>query len=221
MKVVHLAEIEGHTVGKDGLLWKPLRHTLGVEAFGINAYTAEKAGDEVVEHHDETKLGHQEIYVVLSGHATFDVNDKEIDAPAGTCVFLDDPRERRGAVAVEPGTLVLAIGGKPGEAYRVSPWEYNFRAAAAQRAGRADEARAIAAEVRELYPDNPGVLYNSACFKALEGEREAPLQDLARAVELDPDYRKYAAEDDDFVSLRDDPRFLAITREPQAGTANS
>ncbi len=221
MKVVHLAEIEGHTVGKDGLLWKPLRHTLGVEAFGINAYTAEKAGDEVVEHHDETKLGHQEIYVVVSGHATFHVNDEEIDAPAGTCVFLDDPRERRGAVAVEPGTLVLAIGGKPGEAYRVSPWEYNFRAAVAQRAGREDEARAIAAEVRELYPDNPGVLYNSACFEALEGEREAALQDLARAVELDPDYRKYAAEDDDFVSLRDDSRFLAIAREPHAGGASS
>ncbi len=86
MKVAHLEEIEGHTVGKDGLLWKPLRHTLGVEAFGINAYTAEQAGDEVVEHHDETKLGHQEIYIVVSGHATFHVNDEEIDAPAGTCV---------------------------------------------------------------------------------------------------------------------------------------
>jgi len=212
MKVVHLAEIEGHAVGKDGLLWKPLRHTLGVEAFGINAYTAEKAGDEVVEHHDETKLGHQEIYVVVSGHATFHVNDEEIDAPAGTCIFLDDPRERRGAVAVEPGTVVLAVGGKPGEAYRVSPWEFSFRAVVAHRAGRIDDARAIVAEAREVYPDNGGVLYNAACFEALLGEHEAALEDLAHAVELDADFRKYAAEDDDFTSIRNDPRFQALLK---------
>lgn len=212
MKVVHLAEIEGHTVGKDGLLWKPLRHTLGVEAFGINAYTAEHAGDEVVEHHDETKLGHQEIYIVVSGHATFHVNDEEIDAPAGTCVFLDDPRERRGAVAVEPGTMIVAVGGKPGEAYRVSPWEFNFRAVAAQRAGRAEEARAIASEVRELYPDNPGVLYNSACFSAVEGRPDEALEELARAIEADKDFVKYAAEDEDFATLRDDPRFQALLK---------
>ena len=210
MKVVHLAEIEGHSVGKDGLLWKPLRHTLGVEAFGINAYTAEKAGDEVVEHHDETKLGHQEIYIVVSGHATFHVNDEEIDAPAGTCVFLDDPSERRGAVAVEPGTIVVAVGGKPGEAYRVSPWEFSFRSFVAHRAGRTDAAREIVAEARELYPDSPGVLYNAACFEALLGEHDAALEDLARAVELDDDFRKYAVEDEDFASIREDARFQVL-----------
>jgi tetratricopeptide (TPR) repeat protein len=210
MKTVHLDEIQGHTVGKDGLLWKPLRHALGVQAFGINAYTAEKAGEEVVEHHDETKLGHQEIYIVVSGHATFHVNDEEIDAPAGTCVFLDDPRERRGAVAKEPGTVVLAVGGKPGEAYRVSPWEYSFRAVVAHRAGRDDEARAILAEAQERYPEDPGVLYNAACFEALVGERGAALDDLSRSIALDPDFRKYAVDDEDFASLREDERFKAL-----------
>jgi tetratricopeptide (TPR) repeat protein len=215
VKVVHLSKLEGHPVGKGGLIWKPLRHTLGIEAFGTNAYTAKEAGDEVVEHHDETRLGHQELYVVVSGHATFHVNDEEVDAPAGTCVFLDDPRERRGAVAKEPGTIVLAVGGKPGEAYRVSPWEYSFRAIAALRAGRKDEARAIAAEVRGLYPDNPGVLYNTACLEALEGEHEAALADLARAVELDGAFAEYAVDDEDFASVRNDPRFLAITGQPE------
>jgi tetratricopeptide (TPR) repeat protein len=217
MKVVRLGEIESHPVGKAGLLWKPLRHTLGVEAFGINAYTAANAGDEVVEHHSETKLGHQEIYVVVSGHATFHVDDEEVDAPVGTCVFLDDPRERRGAVAVEPGTTVLAVGGKPGEAFRVSAWEYAFRAIAAHRAGRSDEARAIMAESRVLYPDDSTTLYNAACFEALDGEHDAALDDLARAVELDADCRGWAAEDDDFASLRTEPRFLAITGQPNAG----
>jgi tetratricopeptide (TPR) repeat protein len=221
MKVVRLDELEGHAVGKDGLLWKPLRHALGVEAFGINAYTAANGGDEVVEHHDERTLGHQEIYVVVSGHATFHVGDEEIDAPAGTCVFLDDPRDRRGAVAVEAGTTVLAVGGKPGEAYRVSPWEYNFRAVVAQRAGREDEARAIVAEVRGLYPDNPGVLFNAACFEALEGKHDEALADLARAVELDGNFAKYAREDDDLASLRGDRRFLAIAGQPEPGGAGA
>lgn len=221
MKVVDLRELEAHPVGKDGLLWKPLRHTLGITAFGINAYTAERAGDEVVEHHSETKLGHEEVYVVVSGHATFHIDDQEVDAPAGTCVYLDDPAERRGAVATEAGTIVLAVGAKPGEAYRPSPWEFSFRAVAALRAGRKDEAEAIAAEARELYPDEPNTLYNTACFEALRGEHEAALEDLARAVELDADFAGYAREDDDFATIRDDPRFLAITGQADAGGAGS
>jgi hypothetical protein len=42
-------------------------------------------------------------------------------------VFLGDPAVRRGAVALEAGTTVLAIGGQPGQPYTVSPWEYSFR----------------------------------------------------------------------------------------------
>ena len=46
--------------------WKPLRRTLGIDAFGINAYTA-PPGDHVVEEHTEETLGHQEAYVVIVG----------------------------------------------------------------------------------------------------------------------------------------------------------
>lgn len=207
MKVVKLEEIEPRTVGKDGLLWKPLRHTLGVEAFGINAYTAAKAGDEVVEHHDETGLEHEEVYVVISGRATFHIGDEEVDAPAGTVVFLDDPAEKRGAVAAEGGTTVLAIGGKRGEAYRVSPWEYSFRATTESRAGRYDEALAIMSEGFARYPDDPGLLYNAACFESLAGDTETAIEHLRRSVELDPQFREYADDDPDLERIRKDPRF--------------
>jgi quercetin dioxygenase-like cupin family protein len=113
MKVVHLDEIDSVSV-TDSLAWKPIRKTLGVTAFGVNAYTAERAGDEVVEDHNETRLGHEEIYLVLAGTATFTVAGKAFDAPAGTLVYLDDPAEQRAAVAKEPGTTVVAIGGVPG-----------------------------------------------------------------------------------------------------------
>ena len=123
-----------------GLHWRPLRRTLGVRAFGINAYTADAAGDELVEDHTEQSLGHEEIYLVLSGRATFTVGDEQLDVPAGSLVHLSDPSLRRHAVAAEPGTTVLAIGAKPGAAYTPSAWEHYFAAGAAADGGDPAEA---------------------------------------------------------------------------------
>ena len=100
MKVLRLDEIEGIPIFGT-LVWKPVRKTLGVTAFGINAYTAANAGDEVVEEHSEQQLGHEEIYAIVSGHATFTVDGEEIDAPAGTLVYLDDVAQKRHAIAKE------------------------------------------------------------------------------------------------------------------------
>ena len=69
-----------------------MRRTLGIGAFGINAYTA-NAGELVVEEHDETGAGaghHEELYVVVTGRATFTVDGESFDAPIGTMVFLPD-----------------------------------------------------------------------------------------------------------------------------------
>src|SRR5437660_4625503 len=103
MKTLRLDELEGIPV-LGTLSWKPVRKTLGVSAFGINAYTAANAGDEVVEDHTEEQLGHEEIYLVVAGRATFTVDGEEVDAPAGTLVHLDDPAQRRSAIASEAGT---------------------------------------------------------------------------------------------------------------------
>src|SRR5262249_29424426 len=122
VKLLRLDEIAGIPV-LGTLVWKPVRRPLGVTAFGINAYTAANAGDEVVEDHRENQLGHEEIYFVHRGHATFTVDDEEVDAPAGTLVYLDDVNQRRSAIAREPGTTVLAIGGVPGK-HEPSAWEF-------------------------------------------------------------------------------------------------
>jgi hypothetical protein len=155
VKAVRLEEIEPTPIG--GSLWKPIRSTLGIEAFGINAYVAERANATLFDEHDETEAGagdqrHEELYVVLSGRATFTVNGEAVDAPAGTLVFVDDPSARRGARASEPQTTVLAIGGPVGEAYEVAPWEYWFRARRARLQGQHEEARSIAQEGLERYP---------------------------------------------------------------------
>ena len=130
MKTAHLDDIPPTDVG-GGNLWKPIRSTLGIRAFGVNAHVAREPGAAIIHEHDETEAGagaqrHEELYVVLRGRATFIVDGEDVDAPAGTLVFVDDPSARRAAAALEEGTIVLAIGGPVGEAYEVPPWEAWF-----------------------------------------------------------------------------------------------
>ena len=129
MKVLRLDEIEPSELY--GTRWKPIRSTLGIESFGINAYEALEPDDVVFNEHDETEAlagrqRHEELYLVVRGRAMFTVDGERIDAPSGTLVFVDDPASRRGAVAREPRTLVLALGGPVGEPYEPAPWEQKF-----------------------------------------------------------------------------------------------
>ena len=208
MKTLRLDDVDGIPVFGT-LVWKPIRKTLGVTAFGINAYTAANAGDEVVEEHTESQLGHEEIYAVINGHATFTVDGQEVDAPAGTLVYLDKPEETRHAIAKEPNTTVLAIGGVPGK-HDVSAWEYFFPALPALRDGDYGTARRILEEGL-AQKDHPALHYNLACVEALAGNRERALDELGKSA---PRQLARAREDPDFESLRDDPRFLELTRAP-------
>jgi hypothetical protein len=211
MRVARLGDIEGIPVpGQNGLVWTPVRNALGIEAFGINAYTAHDAGQQVVEAHDELGSGaghHEELYVVVSGRALFTVEGEEVDAPAGTLVFLDDPAERRAAVAREPGTTVLAIGGVRDRAFAVSPWESSFRAIGAGDAGDRATARRILEEGLVRHPGNPSLLYNLACQEALDGDAETALRHLGEACAADAELRGYAQADPDLAAIRDDSRF--------------
>ena len=67
--------------------WHRIRSTLDVGAFGINAWTATEDGQQVIGEHEESSgESHEEIYVVLSGEATFTLDGEEVDAPQGTVV---------------------------------------------------------------------------------------------------------------------------------------
>jgi hypothetical protein len=206
VKKLSLDEVEGIPV-LGSLVWKPVRKTLGVTAFGINAYTAANAGDEVVEDHNETSLGHEEIYAVVAGHATFTVDGEQVDAPAGTLVYLDDPAQQRSAVAKEPQTTVLAIGGVPG-AHEVSPWEYFFPALPHMRDCEYDEARAILDDALKTQ-DLPVLHYQLARVEALAGNAEGALAELQVAIDGAERFRGYAQANADFASIRADPRFPA------------
>ena len=202
---VHLDAIDPIAVVDGKLLWRPVRRTLDVRAFGINAYVAPNPGDDVVEEHTESALRHEEVYVVLAGRATFTLGDETLDAPAGTIVFIRDPEVRRHARAEEPGTSVLAVGGPRDAAYEPSPWEDYF---AAERHRTAGDYESYVAELEDALarrPDHPAILYNLACAEALAGRSGDAIAHVTRALELKPEWSDMIAKDEDFAALRDRP----------------
>ena len=178
-------------------------------AFGVNAYWAQNAGDELIEEHDELGAAagrHEEMYVVIGGSARFTVAGEEFEAPTRTVVFVRDPAARRGAVATEPNTTALAVGGTTGQA-RPSAWEWVATAVPAWRSGDLAAARALIDEGLREYPDNPGLLYDLACLESLQGEHDAAIEHLRRAVALKPEYAEDARKDEDFAAIREHPGF--------------
>lgn len=129
-KIARLEEIPSPIPPEpDSYRWMPIRHHLGIRAFGVNAGVAAEAGDWVVEPHTEVQegtLGHEELYLVVHGRARFSIDGEDVDAPAGTLVFVAEPTAFRSAKAEEAGTTVLCIGARRGEAFRISPWERKY-----------------------------------------------------------------------------------------------
>jgi tetratricopeptide (TPR) repeat protein len=196
---VRLDAIEPVPIEDGRILWQPLRRMLDVGAFGINAFVAGSPGDDVVEEHAEEMLGLEEVYVVLSGRATFRLGDETLDAPAGTLVFVRDPALVRHARAEEPQTAVLAVGGPRGAAYEPPPWEAELHRVQGDYEAFADEL----VQALERWPDHPGMLYAVACAEALAGRQEDAIAHLRRALELRPTLVDGARENEDFASLRD------------------
>jgi tetratricopeptide (TPR) repeat protein len=219
-EVVRINDLESFPVDEEGLTWRPIRRRFDIRAFGVNAYTADREGQRVVEEHRETN-GHEELYVVIAGRATFTLDGEEHDAPAGTLIHCP-PDTLRSAFAAEPGTTILGIGAKPGEVFQPSGWEWTFAAFALLKQGDLERARAeMEAGIAE-HPEAWQGHYNFACLEARSGDKDAALRRLTRAAELEPgEVAKLASGDEDFASIRDDERFLAIAGQPDAGTSSA
>jgi hypothetical protein len=190
----------------------PVREHLGIRAFGINAYTPGEDGT-VIGDHDESGSGQEELYIVLDGNATFEIDGDTVDAPAGTYVFVG-PESRRKATG--DGT-VLAVGATPGEGYQAldwgDAWRFHRDSMAAYSEQRYTEAREAVRGGLAHMPDHAGLHYNYACFATLAGDTsDETFAHLRRSVELHPSFREQARRDDDFAAVRDDPRFEQALR---------
>ena len=125
-KVAHIDDIPFEPDEGPDTEWKPVRRYFGIGSFGANAAKATADGAALT--HDHTEVNdagtrHEELFVILSGHATYRVDGEEIDAPAGTFLYVRDPETMRGVVAKEAGTVMLALGAEPGVVYTPSEWD--------------------------------------------------------------------------------------------------
>lgn len=196
-----------------GGLYQPLRRELGVRAFGINAYFASSAGDQLIEPHDETGTGsggQAELYLVLAGRATFVVGGTEIDAPAGTLVFVPAVATRREARALEDDTAAVVIGAPADRELPISPFEFWFVAEGPYNEGDYQRAIKIVSEGLDQWPEHPTMLYQLSCYHALAGESEQAIACLGRAAAGSADVAAWARGDSDLDSIRDDPRFREL-----------
>jgi mannose-6-phosphate isomerase-like protein (cupin superfamily) len=207
-EIAHVDELDALPINGGEFVWRPVRRRFGISAFGTNAYTAEEPGQRLIEEHREPD-GHEEMYVVLRGRARFQLGDDEVDAPAGTIVYAR-PGTKRGAIAAEARTAVLAVGAKPGVLFEPSRWEDMFAASSYAELGELDRARSLVQGTLERWPDAWQGFYNAACIEARFGDPETAIAHLKRSVELDAESTKQAAAgDSDLDSIRERPDYPA------------
>ncbi len=205
-RVARLEEIGEISDGREP--WRPVRHHFGITSFGINTWTGHKAGDRIINEHDEEGED-EELYFVSSGRARFELDGERVDAPAGTFVFAR-PGVKRTAFAEEPETTILAVGATPGQVYEPRGWELWAPFGRLYQEGRYAEAADQARDVVAAHPEYPGLLYNVACCESLAGRKGDAIEHLRLAIERSDATRSYLAGDSDLDPLRDEPEFQAL-----------
>jgi tetratricopeptide (TPR) repeat protein len=208
--VVALDDIEPDPEN-DGRVQRNVRRHFGIRGFGVRANRAVGDG-HVINEHNEIGIGlsgQEELYLVVSGAATFNVNGERVEAPAGTFVFVRDPAAKRSAVAKEDGTTVLAIGGTPGEAYRISAGEAMNDMWEPYQAGDYETALEKLQPVLEERPEAL-VYFNVACMEARLGRTDDAIGHLQQAIEADDRIKENIRTDEDLDSIREDPGFAGL-----------
>ncbi len=206
--VARLDEIDEINDGREP--FRAVRHHFGITSFGVNAWTARDAGDRIINEHDESEPdASEELYVVLSGRAVFELAGDRVAAPAGTFVFAP-PGVKRTAFAEAPETTVLALGGTPGKPYEPDGWELWAPLNPLYSAGRYAEAADRGRQLVAAHPQYAGLFYNLACCESLAGRTADALESLGRAIDCSERSRSYAQDDPDFDPIRDEPAFKEL-----------
>jgi hypothetical protein len=206
--VAHLDEIDELVDGR--CRYRPVRHHLGITSFGATAWTARAAGDLIINEHDEgDPTADQELFLVLRGHAVFELDGDRVDAPAGTVVFAP-PRLTRTAFAEEAGTMIMLIEGTPGKAYEPRGWELWAPLAPLYESGEYTEVADRLGGLVQAHPQYAMLFYNLACCESLTGRTTDALEHLRRAIDMSEEFRGNAKLDSDLDPIRDQPAFRQL-----------
>ncbi len=91
-----------------------------------------------------------------------------------------------------------------------TPEEHYQAGVAMMNLGRWDEARDHLLRARKLAPKADFVFYAMAALDCLTGEAESAMENLKTAIQLRPENRYHARNDEDFAFLQEDPRFTEL-----------
>ena len=203
--VAHLDEIDELADGRSR--YRPVRHHLGITSFGATAWTAHAAGDLIINERDEDDpSADQELFLVLRGHAVFELEGDRVDAPAGTLIFAP-PRLRRRASAEKAETVIMLIEGTPGKAYEPRGWELWAPLAQLYESGEHAEVADRLRVLVEAHPPYALLFYNLACCESLAGRTTDALGHLQRAIDMSEEFRGHAKLDSDLDAIRNQQAF--------------
>jgi hypothetical protein len=205
--IAHLDEIDALPDGR--FRYRPVRHHFGITSFGVTAWVGAAAGDPIINEYDEDSQPAEELFVVVSGRAVFELEGEKLEATPGTLVFAPQGT-RRTAVAAEPATTILVVDGTPGKAYDATGWELWAPLRPLYDKGEHTELRARLEDLIAANPQYPMLVYNLACSDSLSGRTANAIDHLQRAVGASEKFRVDAREDSDFDSIRDEPSFKAL-----------
>ena len=191
-----------------GAPYRPVRAYFGIASFGVSSFTGGKTGDRIINEHSEEE-DQEELYLVLRGRATFELDGERVDAPAGTLVFAE-PGVKRTAFAEEDGTTVVVVGGKSGKAYEVLGFEVWAPFGLLYEAGDYAEAADQACGAIEAHPEALGAFFCLACCEALAGRADDAARHLRHALEQSERLRGLARRNPDLDSIRDRPEIAEL-----------
>ena len=125
---------------------------------------------------------------------------------ADACLLEGEALRALGDWEAAVPALTRAAEAKPGplEAWLGLGWCW-------KRLGRLDEAIAALDRGLLVFPDQPILFYNLACYHSLAGDVQAAIDHLTKAIALDNRFRDLTGTERDFDAIRSDPRFVAAT----------
>jgi mannose-6-phosphate isomerase-like protein (cupin superfamily) len=97
------------------------RASLGVSSFGMQILNFPPNSGDFYPNHDHGESGQEEVYLVLTGSADFDIEGESVHAGPETAIRVGSTTKRKISVGSQ-GARILALGGVPGSAY--SPPEF-------------------------------------------------------------------------------------------------
>ena len=98
--------------------------------------------------------------------------------------------------------------------------EHYHHGVAMMNLGRWEESRLALDRARKLSPKADFIYYALAALDSLTGEAESAMTNLKLAIELHPENRYHARNDEDFAYLLEDPRFTELLYPEREGPSS-